>query len=346
MTMKNNKDNVSESSPPVSPAGLHCCYAVITVLTVTVTALSVALSLSVRKNEKAIASPEVGYVTCPRDWIGFGSKCFYFSEHTSNWTSSLTSCLELGAQFDSLEELNFLHRYKGDSAAWIGLHRQSSEHPWMWTDNTEYEEQQGQCLRTVSPVSPAGLHCCYAVIFVLTGAVIALSVALSLSVGKEEMGTASPEAGYVTCPRDWIGFGSKCFYFSEHTSNWTSSLTSCLELGAHLTHFDSLEELNFLNRFNGDSAAWIGLHRESSEQPWMWTDSTEYNNLYDVFPPTVFKCCDCVSCGFEGEMLSHVKRSELEREKPLCRRVSIRGDGNHAYLSDRGISSARNYMQK
>ena len=60
---------------------------------------------------------------------------------------------------------------------------------------------------------------------------------------KEEKAIASPEVGYVTCPKDWIGFGSKCFYFSEHTSNWTSSQTSCMELGAHLTHFDSLEEL-------------------------------------------------------------------------------------------------------
>ena len=60
---------------------------------------------------------------------------------------------------------------------------------------------------------------------------------------KEEKAIASPKVGYVTCPKDWIGFGSKCFYFSEHTSNWASSQTSCMELVAHLTHFDSLEEL-------------------------------------------------------------------------------------------------------
>ncbi|XP_057643733.1 C-type lectin domain family 2 member E-like [Chionomys nivalis] len=167
------------------------------------------------------------------------------------------------------------------------------------------KEFQGQSLRFVSFMSPAGLYCCYAVIIVLTGALIALSIVLSLSVRKEEKAIASPEAGYATCPRDWIAFGSKCFYFSEHTSNWTSSQTSCMELGAHLTHFDSLEELNFLNRLKGDSAAWIGLHRESSEQPWMWTDNTEYNNL-----------------------------------------IPIRGEGEHAYLSDNGISSGRDYTHR
>ncbi|KAK7797539.1 hypothetical protein U0070_000971, partial [Myodes glareolus] len=167
------------------------------------------------------------------------------------------------------------------------------------------KDLQGQCLRIVSPVSPAGLYCCYAVIMVLSGAVIALSVALSFSVRKKTPAIVSPEAGYATCPRDWIGFGSKCFYFSEHTSNWTSSQTSCMDLGASLTQAGSLEELNFLNRSKGDSTAWIGLHRESPEHPWMWTDNTEYKNL-----------------------------------------ISIRGDGNHAYLSDRGISSGRGYMQR
>lgn len=33
---------------------------------------------------------------------------------------------------------NFLSRYKGSFDYWIGLHRESSEHPWKWTDNTQY----------------------------------------------------------------------------------------------------------------------------------------------------------------------------------------------------------------
>ncbi|XP_049989625.1 C-type lectin domain family 2 member E-like, partial [Alexandromys fortis] len=160
---------------------------------------------------------------------------------------------------------------------------------------------QEKCLGIVSLVSPARLCCLCAVIIVLT--VIAPFVFLS---GREENpAIVSPEAGNVTCPKDWIAFGRKCFYLSENTSNWRSSQTSCMEQVAHLTHFDNLEELDFLNRTYGHSAAWIGLHRESSEQPWMWTDNTEYNNL-----------------------------------------TLIRGVGNHAYLSDRGISSSRDYIPR
>ena len=45
------------------------------------------------------------------------------------------------------------------------------------------------------------------------------------------------------CPRDWIGFGSKCFYFSEDTSNWTFSQNFCKELKAQVAQFDNMEEL-------------------------------------------------------------------------------------------------------
>ncbi|KAK7799785.1 hypothetical protein U0070_002909 [Myodes glareolus] len=117
--------------------------------------------------------------------------------------------------------------------------------------------------------------CCFVVIMVLT--VIALSVALS--VRKEKLVTECPGPCYVTCPTDWIGFGSKCFHFSEHINNWASSQNFCMALEGHLALFDSPEELIFLKRYNGDSDYWIGLHRESPEHPWMWTNNTEYNNL-------------------------------------------------------------------
>ncbi|XP_035293305.1 C-type lectin domain family 2 member E-like [Cricetulus griseus] len=110
---------------------------------------------------------------------------------------------------------------------------------------------------------------------------------------------------YATCPRDWIGFGSKCFYFSKDMINWTFSQTSCMELEAQLVLFESLEELNFLKRYKGPSDHWIGLHRESPEHPWMWTDNSEYNNL-----------------------------------------VPTQGAGECAYLSDRGISSGRDYTHR
>ncbi|XP_055467048.1 C-type lectin domain family 2 member E-like isoform X3 [Psammomys obesus] len=152
---------------------------------------------------------------------------------------------------------------------------------------------QGKCLRIISSESPAKLYCCYAVITVLTVAVIVLSVALS--VRRNKWVVESGEPCYATCPSGWIGFGSKCFYFSEDMRNWTFSQTFCMTQEAHLALYDSQEELNFLKRYTGASDHWIGLHRDSPEHPWRWTDNPEYNNLYVVqtnFPSVLIIGCD------------------------------------------------------
>ncbi|KAM9230436.1 C-type lectin domain family 2 member D isoform 2-T4 [Dugong dugon] len=60
---------------------------------------------------------------------------------TRNWTFSQTFCASMEAslaQFEILEELNFLKRYKGPSDHWIGLSRESPHHSWKWTDGTEH----------------------------------------------------------------------------------------------------------------------------------------------------------------------------------------------------------------
>ncbi|KAG8506232.1 C-type lectin domain family 2 member D-related protein [Galemys pyrenaicus] len=135
----------------------------------------------------------------------------------------------------------------------------------------------------------------------------------SCSSGKEPPATEPlPSAA---CPEGWIGFGSKCFYFSDDTRNWTSSQLFCASEGANLTHIDSQEELvraalgvfsagsqlgggaaawgeaeghggsdagglggvDFLKRIRNGFAHWIGLSRKSSNDPWTWVDNTGHN---------------------------------------------------------------------
>ena len=48
---------------------------------------------------------------------------------------------------------------------------------------------------------------------------------------------------YVPCPKGWIGFGRKCFYFSEDSKNWTFSQTFCTSREAALAQFETEEEL-------------------------------------------------------------------------------------------------------
>nr|ACJ23590.1 C-type lectin domain family 2 member d6 [Rattus norvegicus] len=130
----------------------------------------------------------------------------------------------------------------------------------------------------ILPESPAKLLCCCAVIVVLSIAVVALSVALSVKKTPQ----ISTVKTYAACPRNWIGVGNKCYYFNETPSNWTFSQTLCKEQEAELARFDTEEELNFLRRYKGSPGCWIGLHRESSAHNWTWTDNTAYNNLLPI----------------------------------------------------------------
>ncbi|KAM4819837.1 C-type lectin domain family 2 member D11-like [Thomomys bottae] len=118
---------------------------------------------------------------------------------------------------------------------------------------------------------------------------------------------------YSSCPREWIGFGNQCFYFSEDTRNWTSSQDFCASSGANLATFDTIQDLNFLKKHKGYDH-WIGLRRESSKHSWKWADNTEFTNLLNVFL--------------------------------LGSRVEVRGSGEYAYLDDIGISSARVYTER
>ncbi|KAG8505401.1 C-type lectin domain family 2 member D [Galemys pyrenaicus] len=126
------------------------------------------------------------------------------------------------------------------------------------------------------------------------------------------------------CPDGWIGFGSRCFYFSDDTRNWTSSQLFCASEKANLVHIDSQKELvraalggvlcwvpapgggcDFLTRYKGPFDHWIGLSRESSNDPWKWVDSAGHNVWFKVI-----------------------------------------GDGDYAYLNDDGVCSGRVYTER
>ncbi|XP_075863969.1 C-type lectin domain family 2 member H-like [Microcebus murinus] len=137
---------------------------------------------------------------------------------------------------------------------------------------------QRKCLQIMSPITDIKLYCCHFIIAVLTISVVALSIVLSVREEKVPL----EHSVCAACPESWIGFGSKCFYFSEDTRNWTFSQTFCASLEAHLAHFETPEELNFLRRYKGPSEHWIGLCRESAHHIWKWTDNTEYDTSFAI----------------------------------------------------------------
>ncbi|XP_035426314.1 C-type lectin domain family 2 member B-like isoform X2 [Cygnus atratus] len=81
-----------------------------------------------------------------------------------------------------------------------------------------------------------------------------------------------------SCPRLWIGFEGKCFYFSEVERNWTSSRDDCHTRRASLAVIQSKEELEFALRYKGFPDHWIGLSRQNPSRRWEWEDGTKFNS--------------------------------------------------------------------
>ncbi|XP_050776878.1 C-type lectin domain family 2 member D-like [Gopherus flavomarginatus] len=79
----------------------------------------------------------------------------------------------------------------------------------------------------------------------------------------------------------WIGYRGKCYYFSETEGSWTYVQRLCSSFGASLAGIDSEQELMFLLRHKDIHEHWIGLWREQG-QPWKWTNSTEFNDLFQI----------------------------------------------------------------
>uniref|UniRef100_A0A8J8YB25 C-type lectin domain family 2 member D2 like 1 n=1 Tax=Rattus norvegicus TaxID=10116 RepID=A0A8J8YB25_RAT len=184
--------------------------------------------------------------------------------------------------------------------------------------------RQGKGLRSIFPESRVKRYCCYGGVITVVAIAIVVPLSVTLSVKQMEQtsinntfaasinntSAASINNTSAACPSNWTEYGNKCFYFSEYTSNWTFSKDFCAAQGAELARFDTEEELNFLKRYKGSSGYWIGLHRESSEHPWKWTDNTQYNNLVPIRGDG--------QCGFLSDQLN-ISSSRVYVERPwIC----------------------------
>ncbi|XP_069610190.1 C-type lectin domain family 2 member B-like [Ranitomeya imitator] len=84
------------------------------------------------------------------------------------------------------------------------------------------------------------------------------------------------------CEDDWIWYKRKCYYFSTNISEWEKSQSFCAARNASLAIIDWTHELDFILRFKGSSDHWIGLRRENETQPWVWTNGSNFNDLFSI----------------------------------------------------------------
>ncbi|XP_015274908.1 PREDICTED: C-type lectin domain family 2 member B-like, partial [Gekko japonicus] len=88
----------------------------------------------------------------------------------------------------------------------------------------------------------------------------------------EQLGRSlvSPPQCGPPCPRYWIGYEGKCYYFSREKRDWVSSKHYCSSHNASLARIEK-EEMDFVMRLKGKDIYWIGLRRVLSKD-WTWAD--------------------------------------------------------------------------
>ncbi|XP_071881060.1 C-type lectin domain family 2 member B isoform X2 [Anas platyrhynchos] len=146
--------------------------------------------------------------------------------------------------------------------------------------------EQEEVLNPPRESSPRGMgrkcHCGQKLLALLCVvlSLLVLALLVALIVVQQQSHSSHPQFSHM-CPTPWIGFQSKCYYFSEDESNWNTSLEKCKAMEASLTSIDSLEDMAFIRRCKGQGNHWVGLHEEGNGQ-WRWTNGTAFNNWFEV----------------------------------------------------------------
>ncbi|KAM9686031.1 C-type lectin domain family 17, member A isoform 1-T1 [Trichechus inunguis] len=110
------------------------------------------------------------------------------------------------------------------------------------------------------------------------------------------------ECTKVTCPKGWLPFEGKCYYFSSSTKSWDGARIFCQENYSHLVIISSSAEHNFIAKAHGSPRVyWLGLNDKDQEGDWKWLDGSpvtlsfwgpqEPNNNYEE---------DCASMNKDG----------------------------------------------
>ncbi|XP_039608886.1 C-type lectin domain family 4 member C-like [Polypterus senegalus] len=92
--------------------------------------------------------------------------------------------------------------------------------------------------------------------------------------------TSAQEWQCAFCPKSWLLFNTKCYYFSTNRLTWKDSRDFCTSMGGHLVIIESEEEQNFLLNKTAkttDNSYWIGLTDQKIENKFFWVNNESLN---------------------------------------------------------------------
>ncbi|KAK1880077.1 CD209 antigen-like protein 2 [Dissostichus eleginoides] len=166
-------------------------------------------------------------------------------------------------------------------------------------DHTENQSQEGGPRSERPPADAqrrtyrAAALCLGVLCILMITAIIALSIHLTLE--KEELRTRYENLNNnysqllekvavferKPCPGGWKRFGFSCYFKSDKRKTWYDSRSDCEQRGADLVVINNKEEQKFVNEFNSQGEAWIGLQAtKGTSTPtgwvykWEWVDGS------------------------------------------------------------------------
>ncbi|XP_008853602.1 low affinity immunoglobulin epsilon Fc receptor-like, partial [Nannospalax galili] len=123
----------------------------------------------------------------------------------------------------------------------------------------------------------------------------------------------TPGSACNTCPKNWLNFQQKCYYFGKGSKQWIQAKFTCSNLKGQLVSIHSQEEQDFLTKHIKEDS-WIGLRDLFTEGEFVWMDDSPvgYSNWNPGEPNNGGQGEDCVMMWGSGQWNDAFCRSYLE----------------------------------
>ncbi|XP_054552745.1 NKG2-A/NKG2-B type II integral membrane protein-like [Talpa occidentalis] len=131
-----------------------------------------------------------------------------------------------------------------------------------------------------------GLTC-----LVLIGIIVHMSVYTRRSTEEQERNDSSAVTNIQKachcgpCPKGWFMYSNNCYYSSMEQKTWKESVTACQSNNSQLLYIDNEEEMKFMKSMSVFS--WIGVYRNSSDQPWTFVNGSTFHVQREYSSTTV-----------------------------------------------------------